>query len=107
MAGRGTAGQVAPLAVLPRVLPRALAPVAAHLVAAHPAVPARRGALGALVDVLPARLAGEGGRALADVVRVEGHAAAAVGAGAGGAGVRLLARFPWRGERGHMFLGRT
>lgn len=80
MAGRRVAGQVAALAVLPRVLLRALAPVAADLVDARPAVLAGRLVHGALVDVLFAGLSGEEGRAGADVVGLDGGALAAVGA---------------------------
>ena len=74
------------------VLLGAAAVVGAHLVHAHPPVAARGRGLGALVDVLLAGLAVEGGRAGADVVELEGGALAAVGAGVGGAGVGELAR---------------
>lgn len=104
MARRRAAGQVAALAVLARVLGRALARVAPNLVDAKATVAAgRRGGV-ALVDVLFAGLAREEGRAGADVVRLDGRAAAAVGAGVGGARVGLLAQFTCR--RGEMTLVR-
>lgn len=79
MAGRRVAGQVAALAVLARVLLRALATVAADVVDAHAAVLAGRRARIALVDVLFAGLSGEEGRAGTDVVGLNGGALAAVG----------------------------
>lgn len=93
MAGRRVAGQVAALAVLARVLLRALAAEAAELVDAGTAVPAGRRARVALVDVLFAGLPGEGRRAGADVLRVDGGALAAVGARVRGTRVGLLAQF--------------
>lgn len=80
MAGRRVAGQVAALAVLARVLLRALAPVAADLIDARPAVLAGRRAGSALVHVLFANLSGEVARAGTDVVGVYGGALAVVGA---------------------------
>lgn len=51
--------------------------------------------LAALVDILPAGGTVEAGWAVADVGGLEGQALATVGTGVGGAGVSLLARFPW------------
>lgn len=80
MTWRRAAGQVAALAVLARVLGRALARVAPDLVDAQAAVLAGRRDGVALVDVLLAGLAREEGRAGADVVRLNGRAATTVGA---------------------------
>lgn len=93
MAGRRVAGQVAALAVRPRVLRRALAPVPAHLVDAHAAVPAGRRPGVTLVDVLLAVLPFEEGRAGAHVVGPDVRALAAVGARVRGAGVGDVAQF--------------
>lgn len=91
LARRRAAGQVAFLAVLAGVLGRAAAVVAADHVDARAAVLARWEVGVALVDVLLAGLAREEGRAGADVVRLDGRAAAVVGAGVGRAGVGVLA----------------
>lgn len=72
LARRGAAWRVGGLAVLAGVLLGAATVVRAHLVHAHAAVETGEGGLGALVDVLLAGLAVEGGRARADVGRVEG-----------------------------------
>lgn len=93
---RWAAGQVAALAVLACVLGRALARVAPDLVDAQAAVPAWQRDGVALVDVLFAGLAREEGRAGADVVRLNGGAAATVGAWVRGARVGLLAQFTCR-----------
>lgn len=79
MAGRWVAGHVPALAVLARVLRRALASVAADVVDAQPAVPAGRRAGITLIDVLFAGLAGKEGRAGADVVGLDGGAQTTVG----------------------------
>lgn len=81
VARRRVAGQVAALAVLPRKLLRAVAPVAANVVDAHAVVLARRGVHVALVDVLLAGFPGEERRAGADEVRLDGGALAAIGTG--------------------------
>ena len=96
VARRRVAGHVAALAVHARILRGTLAAEGAHLVDAHTPVQAGRRALGALVDVLLAGLAGEELRAGADVVGLKGGALPSVRAGVGGAGVRLLALFTWR-----------
>lgn len=79
MAGRRVAWHVPALAVLARVLRRALASVAADVVDAQPAVPAGRWAGVTLVDVLFAGLAGKEGHAGADVVGLDGGAQTTVG----------------------------
>lgn len=63
----------------PRVLGRAAAPVRPHLVFTSSTIPAGRGILGALVDVLLARLAREERRAVTDEVGLKGTALTAVG----------------------------
>lgn len=80
MTWRRAAGQVATLAVLAFVLGRALARVAPNLVDALATVLAGRWDGNALVDVLLAGLAREEGRAVADVVRLNGRAAATISA---------------------------
>lgn len=79
LAGRRVAGQVAALAVLPRVLRWALAAVAADLVDAHTAVFAERRVCVALVNVLFAGLSREEGRAGAEEEGLNGGATPAVG----------------------------
>ncbi|TNN55509.1 hypothetical protein EYF80_034251 [Liparis tanakae] len=91
LARRGAARHVGGLAVAAGVLLGTAAAVGADLVHAQAAVAAGRRALGALVHVLLAGLAVEGGRAGADVGGVEGRALAAVRAGVGRARVGELA----------------
>lgn len=79
MAGRRVAWQVAALAVLARVLLRALASVAAYIIDAHPAVLAGRRVRVTLVDILFAGLSREEGRAGTDVNGLDGGALAAIG----------------------------
>lgn len=102
LAGRGVAGHVEVLTVLPSVGWPAGALVGAHLVgAAAPILAHRRGDV-ALVDVLLAVGAVEAGGAAADVVRFEGHALATVGTRVGGTGVGLLAGFTWGRQGGRV-----
>lgn len=93
LARRGTAGHVERFAVRAGILLRAPAVVRPHLVHAHAAVVARRGQLGAFVDILFAGFAVEGGRTRADEGGVEGGALAAVGTRVGGTGVGDVAHF--------------
>lgn len=79
--------------MLAGVLLRASAVVRAHLIHTHATIKTRRGNLGALVDVLLARLAVEGRRAAADVGGIEQRALAAVGTWVGGTRVGKLAHF--------------
>lgn len=57
VAWRGVTGLIEGLAVFPGVFHRAVAAIRAHLVLTHATVLARRGTLGALIDVLFAGLA--------------------------------------------------
>lgn len=57
--------------MLAGVLLRASAVVQAHLIHTHATIKTRRGNLGALVDILLARLPVEGRRAAADVGGIE------------------------------------
>lgn len=91
----GVAGLIEGLAIFPRVLRRAAAAIRAHLVLTHAAVLAGWRNLGALVDVLPAGLAWEEGRAVADVVGIEGTALTAVGTRIWGTRIGLLAVFTY------------
>lgn len=93
LAWRGATRHVGRLTVLAGVLLRASAVVRAHLIHTHATVKTRRGDLGALVDVLLARLAVEGRRAAADVGGVKRRALAAVGTWVGGTRVGKLAHF--------------
>lgn len=93
LAGRGVAGHVEMLAVLPGVRRLAEALVGAHLVGAAPAVLADGRRDAAFIDVLLAVGPVEARGASADVVGFEGEALAPIGAGVGGAGVSLLAGF--------------
>lgn len=102
LAGRGVAGHVEVLAVLPGVRRLAGALVGAHLVGAGPTVLADGWRDVALVHVLLAVGPVEAGGAPADVVGFKGDAQAPVGTGVGGAGVGLLAGFAWGGQRGRM-----
>lgn len=79
--------------MLAGVLLRASAVVRAHLIHTNATIKTRRGNLGALVDILLARLAVEGRRTAADVGGIERRALAAIGAWVGGTWVGKLAHF--------------
>lgn len=78
LAWRGAAWHVWCLTVLASVLRRASAMVRAHLIDTNAAIEARGGGLCALVDILLAGLAMEGGWAGADVGGIKGRALATI-----------------------------
>lgn len=95
LAGRGVAGHIEVLTVLPSVGWLAGALVGAHLVGAAPTILADGWCDVALIDVLLAVGPVEASGAPADVVGIERDTVAPVGAGVGGTGVSLLAGFAW------------